>query len=382
MHYFPAGKTPAYRAAAVAWIALWGVCTTTHAETTHWLTGARFRQQLVQPVDIVWADNPLRGALHGLARAHRVAVLIDRRVDPGQKLDLQAADVPLEAVLREIARSRHLGVSVLGSVAYFGPPQSSSRLRTIAALRTEEIRRLSPDVVRTFLLPKRFGWDDFAMPRALLVQLAEQNGLEIDGLDRVPHDLWAAADLPSLSAVKQLTLILIQFDLTFEVGPDGRSISLVRLADESALVRDYPGGIDPQATARKFALRAPDARIKVIGVRVHVKGLLEDHQRITSPRRPSKRPTPIPLENTLANKRFTLEANQSAGALLRQLADRLKLDLRIDVDGLRRAGISLDQRILLRVENATIYELLLEVVGPLRLDVRRDGNVVEIGPAD
>ncbi len=84
----------------------------------------------------------------------------------------------------------------------------------------------------------------------------------------------------------------------------------------------------------------------------------------------------------IPKRRVILEANQSAGALLRQLADRLKLDLRIDVDGLRRAGISLDQRILLRVENATIDVLLLEVVGPLRLDVRRDGNVVEIGPAD
>lgn len=378
---FSCCKIPASVVAVVACGILWGGRATAAEQTTNWLTGAKFQKQLAQPVGIIWDDVPLRKATSDLARVHRVAVLIDRRVDPSQKLKLRLTDVSLQEALEEIARSRRLGVSLLGSVVYFGPPQSSARLRTIAALRSEEIRRLSPDLQRKFLLPKRFTWDDFAMPRELLEQLAEQTELTIAGLGRVPHDLWAAADLPSLSPVEQLTLILVQFDLTFEVGSDGRSISLTPLPEEVALVRDYPGGSDPEETARKLGVLAPDARIKVVGEKVYVKGLLEDHQRITSPRRP-KRPAAAPVERDFENKRFTLDANQPAGALLRQLADQLELELKIDGEGLKQAGISLDRRVRFSVKDATIDELLLEVAKPLGLSLRRQGNVVEIGPAE
>ena len=381
MRLLSTSKIPAPVVVAVAWGILWGGRPTTGAETTNWLTGARFQKQLSQPVDVVWDDVPLRQAMSNLARAQRVAVVIDRRVDPSQKLKLQLRGVSLQEAFEEIARSRRLGVSLLGSVVYLGPPQSAARLRTIVAIRCEEIRRLSPGLQRKFLLPKEFSWEDFAMPRALLEQLAEQTGLKIDGSGRVPHDLWAAAGLPSLSPVEQLTLILAQFDLTFEVGSDERSISLARIPEEVAVVRDYPGGSDPRETALKFAVLAPDARIKVVGEKVYVKGFVEDHQRITSPRRP-KRPAAAPVQHDFANTRFTLEVDQPAGALLRQLAVQLKLDLRIDDEGLQKAGISLEGRVAFSVKDATIDELLAAVVEPLGLAWRRRGNVVEIGPPE
>ena len=51
------------------------------------------------------------------------------------------------------------------------------------------------------------AWDELAEPRTLLAALARENGLEIEGLDRVPHDLWPAADWPPMSLVDRLTLI-------------------------------------------------------------------------------------------------------------------------------------------------------------------------------
>ncbi len=376
----PAGRRVVYGTVAATWIAFCGGVVSANAQATNWLTGARFHQELARPITIGFAENPLRRALGDLARTRRIAVILDRRVDPGQKINLQLSDLSVEEVLQEIARDRRLGVSVLGSVVYFGPPGSSSRLRTIAELRKEEIRRLPPDVARPFLLPKRLTWDDFAMPRALLGELARQNGWEIDGLDRIPHDLWAGADLPAISPVDRLTLILVQFDLTFQVDADGRSLALVPLPKDVALVRDYSGGTDPEATARKMAAMAPDARVKVVGDRVYVKGLVEDHQRITSPRRPPRQPAPV--ERSFAKQRFTLEVDHSAESLLRQLAKQLNLDLRIDEAGLQEAGISLQRHVTFRVEKATIDELLGKLGGPLGLSIRRDGNVVEIGPAD
>lgn len=377
----PARRNCRLVAIALAASTLLGVRTTDALGATDWFTGTRLEKRLAQPLGISWSGNPLREALDGLSRAQQVAVLIDRRVDPGQKLDLQFDDLPLREVLEGIARDRKLGVSLMGPVAYFGPRRASLRLRTIAALRTEEIRRLGTAVQRKYLLPKPIAWDDFATPRDLLEQLARQNRLGVRGADRVPHDLWAAADLPPLSLVDRLTLILIQFDLTFEVGPDGKTVSLVPLPEEIALARDYPGGPAPKATAERYALLAPEAQVEVIGERVHVKGLLEAHERIASAGRSPRPPTPGSAQGSLGDKRFTLRVTEKpVGTVLEALAQELKLDLRIDRKALDEAGIPLDAHVSLSVRDVTIDELLRGVTGPAGLRFRRRGDVVEILP--
>jgi hypothetical protein len=341
------------------------------------------QKQLAQPVGISWSGNPLRQALESLSRAQHVAVLIDRRVDPGQRLDVQFDGLPLAAALQEIARSRQLGVSFLGPVAYFGPPRASSRLRTIAALRTKEVLVLPAALQRKLLLPRPIAWEDFATPRNLLTQLAEQSGLAIQGADRVPHDLWAAADLPSLSLVDRLTLILIQFDLTFQVDADGKTVTLIPLPDEVALTRSYPGGPEPQATAARYALLAPEARIEVAGEQVRVTGVLEAHERIAARGESPKPHTPGPIDQDFANKRFTLRVKEkAAAAVLQGLAKELKLDLRIDRKALAEAGISLESPVSLSLKDATIDELLREVLRSTGLTFRRRGNVVEVFPAE
>ncbi|MBN2473884.1 MAG: STN domain-containing protein [Pirellulales bacterium] len=348
-----------------------------------WLAGAALQKQLAQGVDVWWSDNPLRSALDGLSRAQRVAVMIDRRVDPGQRLDLQLKGVPLAAALQQIGEGCGLGVSMFGPVAYFGPPEITSRLRTIAAMRIEEIRGMPPPVQAVFLRPRAMAWDDFATPRELLMQLAKENGLELIGLDRVPHDLWAAADLPPLSLADRLTLIAVQFDLTFRIDSRGSAVELLPVPESVAVVRQYPGGRQPEATAQKYALLVPDARIKVVGDEIYVKGLVEDHERLTSPSHPprdAEQGSASEVERIRIDKMSVQEI--PVGPLLEQLADRLKLDLRIDHAALEAAGLSLERRVSVSIQNATVDELLRAVVQRAGLKYIRRGKVVEISPAD
>jgi len=348
-----------------------------------WMTGARLQKRLQQPVDIMWSGNPLRRALGGLSAAQDVAVLLDRRVDPGQKVDLSLNDAPLQIALERIAQCRNLGLSRLGAVFYFAPPEAAARLRTVAALRHEAARKLPPQAGRKFLLPKRLAWDDFATPGELLEQLAGEGGFEILAADLVPHDLWAAADLPPMPLVDRLTLVLAQFDLTFQLSRDGRQIKLVPLPKDVALVRSYPGGTRPSIVARKFATLAPDAQIKVVGDKVYVKGLVEDHERITAPRR---RPTEASVQPTVPVERIRIERmsvkEKPIGPLLEQLAEKLNLELRIDHQALQKAGVSLEERVTVQVENVTVDELLQAVIQDLPLRFRRRNNVVEIGPLE
>ena len=368
---------------AIVAITLCGGIFPSNAVSADWLTGAKLRQQLARPVDVVWPDNPLRESLQSLSRAQGVAVLMDRRVDPDQKVRVELHDMPLQQALEAIAQSRQLGISQVGPIVYVGPPEVAAVLRTIVELRLEDAHRLPPAAAKKLLSPRDISWAELSEPRELLGQLARQCGFALEGSDRVPHDLWPAADLPAVSALEGLSLIAAQFGLTFAFGAGGDSVSLLPMPDAAALVRSYPGGSDPQATAAKYAVLAPLAQIKVVGQQVYVKGLWEDHQQITSPKELPTRPTsPKPSGDRFANKRFTIKSvQQPLGPLLKQLAAQLALDLKVDAAAMRVSGVSLDQRVSFSVENATVDELLREVFKPTRLKVRRQGDVVEIGPA-
>ncbi len=354
------------------------------AKAADWLIGPGLKKRLAMPVDpIVWSGHPLHHALARFGQSNRVAVLLDRRVDPGQKLRLAINDMSVRAALEEIARNRRLGVSLLGPVVYVGPPPVAARLRTLGALRTEEVRQLPAAVGRKFLASKRISWDDLATPKELLEDLAQGNRFTIADLELVPHDLWAGADLPPMTLIDRLTLILVQFDLTFDLSDDGKTVTLLGVPEEVALVRSYPGGSNPKTTAGRFAALAPKAQIEVVDDRISVKGLLEDHERIKSPRRkePTKRDRST---SSLARQRFTLKLKeQPIGSVLRQLAESLALDLQIDREAIREAGISLEGRVSLEVKEVTLDRLLGELLKGTGLKFSRRGNAVEIrvGPS-
>ncbi|MCD4727494.1 MAG: hypothetical protein K8R46_07530, partial [Pirellulales bacterium] len=103
-------------AVTVAWR-----CAALYAGQVNWATGLALQKQLAEPVDIYWVNNPLRQAIGNLSQTRRVAVLIDRRVDPGRELNVSLKGVPLESAMRQIARPRGLDVSRLGDVLYLGP---------------------------------------------------------------------------------------------------------------------------------------------------------------------------------------------------------------------------------------------------------------------
>ena len=384
---YPAGSRPLLALVVLsAGVATWYMAAEATAANSL-LTGVRLQKRLAHPVDLVWAAKPLGTALRSLSQIQDVAVLLDRRVDPGLEINLSLPGVPLEDAMRQMAASRKLGVTVLGPVAYFGPPGVTSRLRTIAAMRREAIGKLPAALQRKFLLPRSMTWHDFATPRGLLEDLAAEEGLELFALELVPHDLWAGAKLAPAALCDRLTLILVQFDLTFQVAADGRRIKLVPLPDDVSLVRSYPAGSQPSLTGEKLAALAPDARVKVVGDKVWVKGLLEDHERITAPTqtRLTGRPggSSRLTGGNLANKRFTLTAeNQPIGALLKQLAAGLGLELRIDYQALQEAGVSMEAPVSFSVEKATVDDLLRTAIKSMPLRYRRVNNVVEIGPLE
>jgi len=354
------------------------------AQASEWLTGDALRTKLAQPETVFWQDAPLRETLEKFCRAQGVAIFIDRRVDPGQKLDGGVGGVPVGGILQQIAESRNLGLCFFGPVAYLGPPEFTARLRTLAEMRREDVRRLSAGGGQKFAKSEAAKWDDFATPRQLLDRLADQNGIEIGRMDQVPHDLWAAADLPPLPLVDRLTLIAGQFDLTFTISSNGREVTLVPLPEEVAIVRDYPAGRNAQELVGRWQALAPDAQFKIAGTKIYVKGRLEDHEQIKAARQPEARPgESTPRLPTGGERRFTGRVvNKPLGEVLRYVAAQLDLNLEIDRAGLVRAGVSLDQLVSFSVKDAGVDELFHAVLDPVGCTFRRRGKTVEIVPAE
>jgi hypothetical protein len=347
-----------------------------------WLSGPALRKRLLEPVSVSWSGSPLRQSLRGLSRAQQVAVLLDRRVDPGRPIEFQLADEPLVEALEILAQREGLDVTLLDGVVYIGPSEATSKLRTLSALRTEEARGLPPPWPQKLLGRKPLAWDDFATPRELLNALAAEAGVALRGQDRVPHDLWAAAEGPPMTWVDRMTLVAAQFDLTFELSPAERNAALVPIPEDLGIVRSYPGGSRPEEVARQYARLVPDAQVRVAAGKVWVKGLLEDHEAIAAPRTPGDphRTPPAPDPGRRRIDRMSVR-DAPVGHVLEQLADQLGLELRIDRAALERAGVSLDERVTVHVENVSIDELFQEVIRTTALRFVRRGNVVEIGPA-
>lgn len=345
------------------------------ANAADWLAGPALRAQLAQPVKLAWSGVPIRKGLTDLSRSQSIAILLDRRVDPGLPLDLSMDNVPVELALERIARSQHLGVSWYGPLVYLGPEPAAARLRTLAALRAAEAKSLPATRRSSFTKTQAWQWDDFAEPRTLVELLAEDARVEVSGIDRIPHDLWAAADLPPLAWIDRLTLVANEFDLTFRIDDDGRRIELIPVPESVLLDRSYPGGRNPQELAERWQRQAPEAEIKVEGDKVVVRGRVEDHETLTAAKPRSQTPAAGGVEvYTLAVR------EQPLGPVLEELKQRLGLELHIDEAALKSAEISLDRRVSFSVEKATLDELFAAALKPAGLTFRRRDKAIDIFP--
>jgi hypothetical protein len=339
------------------------------------LTGDDLVRQRQQAVSASWSGAPLRDALADLAKAQRIAILLDRRIDPGQPIEFTADRMPFDTILEQVAAKIDAGLSSFGPVAYLGPPEAATRLRTLAALRAAEARALPKEKRAAFQREARLSWATLAEPRGLAATLAAEAKVEIESLDLIGHDLWPAADLPSLSWTDRLTLIANEFDLTFEFV-DTAHVRLVPITGPVVLERVYPGGKQPEALAAKWRALARDAQIELARGKVIVRGRLEDHELLTQ----SKKPKPAPTTPGLEVYTLRVQA-QPLSAVLDKLREQATQELLVDDAALRQANLSLDVRISFSVEQANFDQLLAAALKPARLTFRREGNAYKIVPA-
>lgn len=347
--------------------------------TVSWHEGPTLQRQLAQPADLVWSNQPVREGLRQLAKLHRVAILLDRRIDPDQPVRLRVRQLPVGELIKQIAQQCGAETSLVGNVVYVGPPATAAKLRTLAAVRFDETQKLPDEVRRLVAARQPLVWPELTQPRELLGQLASEVRMTLAEPQLLPHDLWAGANLPPMCWSDRMTLVLAQFDLTFTV--QSATIQLTPIPATVQLTRSYPGGKQPNVAAHRFASLAPKAQVKVVGDKVVVTGSLDDHDRISG--KPAEvGPKPRAANDPLADQRFNLKvAEQPVGPLLRALCEHLKVELSLDERAMTNAGIDLQRRVSFEVDQATIDELLSAMLKPAGMTADRNGMQLEVKPA-
>ena len=330
---------------------------------------------------------PLRSVLRRLSHEREVSILLDRRVDPDQDVKVETVDQPFRAVINEIAQATQLGVTQVGNCLVIAPATPILRLRTLVALRDMELAKRSASFEGASQLRTQkatIAWDDLERPADIVAGIGRQFGLSIVGLELIPHDLWAGATIPEATAPEALSLVLNQFDLTFEWLPRESGVRLVQAPAHPTIERSYSlrGKRAPQTIRILHSLiDGLDAQTR--GNRLVVRGTVEQHEIVESVIRGANgslqaksKQTPVPIEK----QSFMLQAG---GVSLQELLIELKkqgLPLEYDAAVLKRAGVDLRRKVDVDLPRLPAAQFLARLLEPYGLTFRFEHGAVLVFP--
>ena len=170
--------------------------------------------------------------------------------------------------------------------------------------------------------------------------------------------------------------MLAQFDLTFQVSPNGAEIGLLPLPEEVAIERTFPAGAKPAEQVRDYRRLLPECEVELSGGRIVVRGRIEAIERIEVSRQGSRVSTRVSAE---PSKRYSMAIqSQPLEAVLNHIAKETSLTIEIDNDSLAAADIASDGPVTFTVEEATLDELLEAAVSAAKLNFSRDGQDVRV----
>lgn len=345
------------------------------APAPRFATAGQVPEILISPASITWDGQALREAVTRLAEQNDLGAVVDRRLDPSQRLLAGIYDRPLHEIFTRIAVGQPWEIALVGPVVYCGPTSTARDLATVVLLREDDVRKLSSNERFRWNKLAPLSWPDLTPPREVLDQLAAEQGLRIEGLEQIPHDLWAGVRLPPLTLAARLSLILAQFDLTFRFDDvTGRKLTIVAWPVSPVVTKTYASGTKGAERAAAWRKLVPEAEIKLAGRQIQVIGRAEDHAAIAVDLHPPK-----PRPRAAGEKTFTLRVeNKPLAAVLQAVCAQLSCELDWDRVALERSGVKVDQLIQVEVQDVSADGLFQAILRPAGLVHRRDGNRVRV----
>lgn len=353
------------------------------------LTGKEFKAALGSRFSINAARQPANATLRAISDTQRISILLDRRIDRDRKLQRDIVGLSLLTALQQIAEDLDAAASVIGGTVYIGPSDSAKKIQTLIEIQKKRLASLDRKRRAELNRSKLLHWSDLTPPKDVLMKCTTGYGLKLSG-QPVPHDLWQWNSLAGLDAFEAITLTLIQFDLTFELSVDGTEIVVQQVPESVSLTRTY------RVTSQTTIKQAVETCRQQFGIETTTPtrqgltfiGSSEQHAQVAlivrgrsqtektkTPKSPAGMST-IPL----AKRQFNLPAQTvPAVALITSLRES-GIDIRIDKQQFKAAGLTLNQRVKLQFDNADIDTVFKLLCDQMHATYTIDGEIITIVP--
>jgi hypothetical protein len=339
-------------------------------------------QNLDRPVSVTWQGQELGAVLERLATTQGISFWIDRRIDPQQPVNARHSNATLRDVLDQVASDHALGWSVLDDIIYIGPVESANELATLAAKVRQSLNSVPADYRNRWLTDESKAWSRHSNPRTLLEQWFTEVDIILSNPQVLAHDLWDAHSLTSVSLADRVTLMLIGFDMTLEISPNGRSCQIVPIERPVLITETYNAGSRARQVLTAFKDNK-DVEIENTGRQLTITGQWEDQQRVAeiiTGSRTAKRRQNVPKKDS--EQRFSLKLeNQPVGKVIDQLAGQLGLKVTWNRKLLATHPGIQQKLVSCEVSNGDLNNLLQSVLTPAGLSYRLHRNQLQIVPA-
>ena len=242
--------------------------TETSAQSVQWRTGSDLNRYIRNNFQATLYDAELGPRLRAFAQQQRVAVFLDRRIDPSMNLSLGLRNGSLEKFYWQIAKTLDVGICRVSDIHYFGPKTVTENL----PLAWQQLKKKRPK--------SDIGWGETAplmteticAPKDILRQLAVKNQFKIENIDTIPHDVWAQLELPATSLEGRVGLLLAGFGKWYERSNDGTSIRIVdfpKFEKGELVFNDIPAA---KELRKKLKAQFKDVRISARDSAITVNG--------------------------------------------------------------------------------------------------------------
>ncbi|MEZ6122358.1 MAG: hypothetical protein R3C49_04190 [Planctomycetaceae bacterium] len=260
---------------------------TTLQQPARLLSGSSLKSALETRRSISVEGAPLKQVVFDIQQDTGIPVILDRRVDPSQKVSLTTGYVTVGECLQMLAESSAPEVNSLAMTDHgvvVGPINAVGRLRTLQEILRREIvshrSAIPSSVYRSMSQPRQRSGSRASSPGFLFEEAAQECGLEVTNPETIPHDLWDAIQLPAMTFSEYAAWILNQYDLTFQINENSQlTISAVPATLEISEKHRIPSSHRAEILDR-WQTEFPGLKMTVSGSTATVSATVEMHERL------------------------------------------------------------------------------------------------------
>lgn len=335
----------------------------------------------------------IRTIIERIRNTQKISIILDRRIDPSIKVKLDIQNLTLEQGLNNLASQVHARSTVVGSTIYIGPETEVSNLKTLLELRKEELLHLTKThadlkLRRSSLLQRRtFQYHDLDQPAEILKKITDACQITVKNLNLVPHDLWAHGTLEAVNANEAISLILIQFNLTYRWNHQESMIDIIPIPKSVTIRRLYtPRGKSAGVQIKRLKEKFPNLSVSLVDKKIAVVASADLHEQVELFLDPgaltNKQKRPEPKAIPIKRRQFTLRVKKVPVLAIMNKLEQSGIEFIYDNRQLMEAGIDLNQKIDISVKEAGAQTFFDALFSTLNLKYQIEGTEIILSVSD